>query len=146
MLIKRIKFGEFFNQSLKNLPLSVTHLTVGDKFNQIMDFPSSVTHLTIHNYKLIDKIPKTVTHLKLKCHFCMLINVPSSVTHLFIINKYSQIEGKIPYTVTHLTILSSLYEEERIPSEQRLSVFGLILFFIKKQNLPKTTNSNTFNY
>ena len=52
----------------RNLPINLTHLTVGYEFNQIVDnLPSSIEKIKIHNYQitLLKKIPfgcKIVDH------------------------------------------------------------------------------------
>ncbi len=50
--ITHLTFGFCFNHLIKNnIPTSVTHLIFEDEFNQsLMDIPSSVTHLKLLNY------------------------------------------------------------------------------------------------
>src|ERR1700756_2217523 len=61
-----LKFSETFNQSVDNLPKSITHLTFGFNFNQS-----------------VDNLPKSITYLKFGWYFNQPINnLPQSITHL----------------------------------------------------------------
>jgi hypothetical protein len=45
--LTHLTFGYWFNKPVDNLPLSLTHLTFGDRFNQPVDnLPNNLTHLT----------------------------------------------------------------------------------------------------
>jgi len=92
------------------LPLFITHLTFGSRFNQpIIDaIPSSVMSGSVnaskHNRSCI---PRSVTHLKFGQYFNQPINdaIPSSVTHLTFASRFNQpINDAIPSSVTHLKI------------------------------------------
>jgi hypothetical protein len=60
------------------LPNSITHLRLGEYFNQKIDnlnLPNSITHLILGNYnKRIDNLPNNITHLILEGIFNKPIN------------------------------------------------------------------------
>lgn len=73
--VVHLKFCVCFNQPIKNnIPTSVTHLTLGWHFEQsVSDIPSSVTHLFFNekedNDIEIDNIPSTVRYLQIRGEF-----------------------------------------------------------------------------
>jgi len=57
-----------FNRPINNLPISITHLTLGYFFNQpINNLPNLITYLTLDNYfdQPINNLPNSITHLTL---------------------------------------------------------------------------------
>ena len=87
--IKKLRFTDIFNRFVDNIPLTVTHLTFGDRFNQYINgcIPKSVTHLTFgfdYNKSLFNCIPSSVTHLTFQDNFINRnrTNIPTTVKHL----------------------------------------------------------------
>ena len=99
--------------------------------------PSSIKSIKFGYYfnQSIKNLPPTVTHLEINWNFNQpLEEIPLSVTHLIINCK--RLNGKIPETVTHLTMYSSQYKEEQIPqSVTHLTIVGVGL---KNVKVPKT--------
>ena len=63
------------------------------------------------------------------------------MTHLIIDCK--RLNGKIPETITHLTIRSSQYKEKHVPqSVTHLTIIGTVL---KNKNIPKTVTHLTLD-
>jgi len=110
--VTRLEFGDRFNKSLKKyIPSTVTHLKFGDRFNQPINncIPSSVTHLKFgHDYDQSIKncIPSSVTHLNFGHEFDQHIsnNIPSSVTHLKLGYWFSHSIRNLPTSIIYLKI------------------------------------------
>ena len=116
------------NQTIKNLPINLTHLTFGNWFYQRKKycFPINLTHLTFGNYfnrhvntlpinlthltfgqdfnQQVDNLPKKLTHLTFGEDFNQLIDkLPTSITHLTLGIRFNQLVDKLPTSITHLT-------------------------------------------
>ena len=107
--ITHLTLGDNFNQKLDNLPNSLTHLTLGYAFNQKLDnLPNSLTHLTLgdnFNQKL-DNLPNRLTHLTLGYTFNQkLDNLPNSLTHLTLGYAFNQKLDSLHTTVKNLKYL-----------------------------------------
>jgi len=75
-----------FNQPINNLPISITHLTLGWFFNQpINNLPNSITNLTLnHNFNQpINDLPNSITHLILGHDFNQPINKFTKLNNIF---------------------------------------------------------------
>ena len=148
-ILSRSYYGSIFNQSIDNLPLSVTHLTLGYNFSQpINSLPSSLTHLTFggeFNHP-IDNLPSSLTHLTLGYLFDQPIdNLPPTLTHLTLGNNFNQPVDLLPSGLTHLS-LGGIFNRpiDNLPS----ALTHLILSFNFNQpinNLPSGLTHLTIN-
>lgn len=120
------KCGNFIGQGILNrIPHSVTHLTFGCEFNQVIknDISASVTHLIFgHNF-----------NQKINYEMCSngfvygpYNSIPDSVTHLTFGHNFNQSLESVPKYVTNLTLVITMQNQEimrTIPS----TVIDLIL-------------------
>lgn len=131
--IKKLGLGYYYNQSVKRLPKTITHLEFGYKFNlsikslksntsitnltldhdfnhNINSLPKNLTNLTINAGKFsksLDNLPNTITHLTLGLNFNSVIdNLPNSITHLTLGKKFNRLIDKLPNSITHLEFTS----------------------------------------
>lgn len=85
--IKKIEFGNFFNEKVDNLPDNITHIHFGlYSFNQSVDnLPCNITHLYFsQNFnQSVDFLPCSVEVIHFGYHFNQKINnLPSNVKEL----------------------------------------------------------------
>ena len=115
------------NKCPQNLPLTLTHLILGDSFNENVDFlphnikviifgenfncsvdllPNSLTHLTFgsnFNQK-VDKLPKLITHLTLGKNFNQPTEfLPDSITNLIFGFNFNNLL-KLPKNIAYLEL------------------------------------------
>ena len=107
--ITKLTFDYFFNDYVRNIPNTVTHLKFGDHFNQILnegDIPYSVTHLKFglyFNQKINDAIPKNVKYLKFGSYFNRSIHdLPHSITHLALGRFFNKNVKYFPKSIIYL--------------------------------------------
>ena len=94
-----------------SLPISLTHLTLGNKFNQHLNKTLSCLHLLTHLTlgkefnQLIDFFPPSLTCLAFGKKFNQPINnLPSNLTNLIVGKNFNQAVEKLPPSLAHLTI------------------------------------------
>ena len=106
--ITHLTFGENFYQSVDNLPIGITHLTFGQNFNkQVDNLPNSIIHLTFGEYfnQSIDNLPKSIRHLTLGDYFNQLVdNLPNSITHLTFGKHFNQSVDNLPTNLKKLIL------------------------------------------
>jgi hypothetical protein len=111
--------GERFNQSINNLPNSITHLTLGDYFNQpVENLPHSITHLTFGAYfnQPVNKLPSSITHLSFGEHFNQpLDNLPNTLTHLLLGYNFNKTIQHLPESVIELGFFSNYIFRDNLP-------------------------------
>jgi hypothetical protein len=93
-----IIFDPDFNQSVVNLPSTITHLTFGYNFNQSVDnLPSTIIHLTFGYYfnQSVDNLPSTITHLTFGYWFNQSLNNLSRFTEFIKLPKNYKYKNKI---------------------------------------------------
>ena len=83
-----LSFGGNFNQPLNNLPINLTHLTLGAQYEY--EIPVNIKSLElIRNIKHIDYLTNNIVELKLYNDFKFdLVNLPSSIKKLTLNCKY----------------------------------------------------------
>eukprot|EP01111_Echinosteliopsis_oligospora_P013846 TRINITY_DN5073_c0_g1_i2.p1 TRINITY_DN5073_c0_g1~~TRINITY_DN5073_c0_g1_i2.p1 ORF type:complete len:316 (-),score=38.83 TRINITY_DN5073_c0_g1_i2:33-980(-) len=96
-----------FDRPLIDLPATITHLTLGDQFNQAVDnlLPSSITHLKFgfEFNQSVDNLPPSITHLKFGNQFNQPVNnLPSSIIFLGFDCYFNQPVDHLPGFITHL--------------------------------------------
>eukprot|EP01133_Synstelium_polycarpum_P009811 gene9811-11460_t len=137
---KRLTIHTGFNHPLTStLPTQLTHLCLGDQFNQqiiVGSIPSSVTHLKLgtHNTHIISpgSLPQSLTHLILGCtrfnHPLRPNSLPSSLQHLTLGNEFNQSIALelLPQSLTHLT-LGSYFNQSIIPGSLPSSLLYLAI-------------------
>jgi hypothetical protein len=114
--IKYLTFDDNFNKRIDHIPLSVTHLVFGKKFNQASFVQtlgslhrSKMTHLTFgnnFNQPIMRCIPNSVTYLRFGDNFNQPISLSlwSSVTHLHFGKYFNQSLADIPHSIRELTL------------------------------------------
>lgn len=108
--VTKIDLGYHFNQSLDDLPTSITYLQIlSPEFDQSLDnLPDSITYLAVDGIftNPIKKFPSNLTHLKLYNSFNHSIShLPYSVTYLKLSKQYDkQIVLDHPENITHLIL------------------------------------------
>ncbi len=104
--ITHLTFGYNFNQLVDDLPPSITHLRFGGCFNRCVDhLPPSIRHLKFGFYfnQTVEKLPPSITHLKFGFYFNQTVEkLPSSITHLKFGFYFNQTVEKLPSSITHL--------------------------------------------
>lgn len=113
--IKKITFGRYFNKDINDkIPDTVTHLIFGSRYTQpIRNIPLSVTHLTL-NDKFYSYIPKSITHLTLGPNstvwglFYDGEFIPNSVQYLTLKSYFYH---PIPSSVICLKITGRVYQK-----------------------------------
>jgi hypothetical protein len=148
--VTHLNLTGFFNQNIKGcIPNTVTHLYIGYYFaHEIKDIPESVTHLTIGcNQNIKGCIPSSVTHLTFDQYFNMDVKdcIPNSVTHLIFGDSFKQnIKDCIPNSVTHLTL--GKYFDQDIKDSIPSSVTNLTIVNLKNKDIvPKSVTHLTIN-
>lgn len=111
--LKKLTFGKSFNQPIQDdvfLRLhKLTHLTFGDKFNQIVGvLPLSLTHLTfgLEFNMPVEKLPSNLVHLKFGDRFNWEIGegvLPTSLKLVAFGRDFNRSFGGIPPKLQHLT-------------------------------------------
>ncbi len=80
-----------FNQSIDNLPSSITHLTFSHNFNQLVDnLPSSITHLTFGYYfnQTVNNLPRFIEYIKLPISYDKkILNIPKRLKKIYYSEK-----------------------------------------------------------
>lgn len=117
-------FGDVTNYDFNGkIPLTVTHLTFPDNFNQKLDdcIPSSVIYINFgfnFDHPIKDRIPTSVTEITFGGRFNQMINknIPSSVTKLnftkYHIFRHSIFEN-LPSSIKKVTVTGTFHELER---------------------------------
>ena len=109
---KRVQFGKRFNQSIDNLPNSITHIKFvwDSSFNHPLDnLPISLKSLVFNgwskfNYPL-DNLPDFLEHLETGSRFNHLIdNLPRSLITIKFGTCFNQSVNNIPRTVKNIFI------------------------------------------
>ena len=115
-------FYSIFNKSVDNLPNSITNLTFGRYFNQLVDatrknkiftgapknnivfdgdnLPNSLTHLTFgfSFNKSVDNLPNSITHLKFGWNFNQQVNnLPMNIKKIKICEHQILLLKKVPF-------------------------------------------------
>ena len=102
-LIKKIT--NYNNQFDLSMVPNLTHLKMGDEFNQQITLPNSLTYLKIgwyFNQKITSTwLPNSLTHLELGFRFDQLITLPNSLTHLEMGYTFNQ-QIILPNSLVHL--------------------------------------------
>jgi len=102
--LTHLKLGDHFDHPVDNLPLSITHLTFGERspFNHpINNLPQTLTHLHfgMRFNQSITHLPHSLVSLRLGCGFNQPIDFPTlppSLAHLF---TYTHREYHLPVPV-----------------------------------------------
>ena len=93
---QKIKFGDYFNQLVDNLPNSLTHLKFGWNFDQsVNNLPNSLTHLKFGKdfNQAVDNLPESLIHLKLGEMFNQPVdNLPNSIIKLTLVTSSRKFE------------------------------------------------------
>ena len=118
-----------FNDSIENLPNTITTIKLGYSFNGFVDFlPSSLQILTL-GYSFnqpVDNLPQKLTHLTFGAWFNKPIdNLPNSITHLTLGKYYSKEVSNLPYNLQILRIPYTFKKLKKVP-------FGCEVFFYIK--------------
>jgi hypothetical protein len=118
-------FSEDFNKPLDNYNKimednSITHLELGDYFNQPIDnlqisfFQEKKKFINRRNKPWYIKscyLPNSITHLELGWFFNQSIdNLPNSITHLTLAEEFNQSIDNLPNSITHL-ILEGIFNQ-----------------------------------
>ena len=79
--------GNFFNKPIENLPYSLLYLSLGENFNQNLDFlPPFLLKLTIHNpnysHDLLN-LPKSLKKIIISKRYKGYINIPEGCKLLY---------------------------------------------------------------
>jgi hypothetical protein len=105
-----------FNQSVDNLPNTITHLTLGGCFNKSVDnLPYSLTHLTLGgNFNgSLDYLPNSLTYLKIGNYYPRkgmqyfnqsVDNLPPNLTHLILGGVFNKLIDNLPHSLVYLEI------------------------------------------
>ena len=132
--IQKIRFGDYFNQNVSQLPNSLTHLTFGYYFNQdISNLPNSLTHLTFGDYfnQDVSNLPNSLTHLTFGWNFNQDVsNLPNSLTYLKFGYCFNQNISKLPKSITYLKF--SLWSDSKFNHNFNPYLYHLTEFIIKK--------------
>jgi hypothetical protein len=117
--LTHITLGDNFNESLpKNIPKGLTHITFGYDFNQPFqrgELPKGLTHLTFgRNFnKPLLELPKGLTHLTFGYDFNQPFQrgeLPKGLTHLTFGSNFNEPLLGLPKGLTHLTFGSNFNE------------------------------------
>ena len=97
-----------FNDTVDDLPDTLTHLIFGYAFNKSVDkLPATLTHLTFgYNFnQSVDKLPATLTHLTFGHKFNQSIeNLPNNITHLSLDDNFTKEIHKLPAKLKELKV------------------------------------------
>ena len=96
-----------FNQRVKNLPNSITHLSLGYYFNQVINkYPDSLIELSYYSSSIINNLPY----------------IKSLFIHFLDDDKYNNEIKNIPITVKKIKIIMSnkIYLLKNIPFECKI--------------------------
>jgi hypothetical protein len=118
--LTHINFGRRFNQSVDNLPNNLTHLTFGAWFNQSVDsLPNNLTHLTfgVGFNQSVDYLPKNLTHLTFGYSFNQKVDsLPSTLIEIGFYS-HCKIKNNIPNSIEFLNIFFSVDDFYNEPIE-----------------------------
>jgi hypothetical protein len=102
--------GDYFSQSLDELPPNLESLTIRSKFNRRIDkLPNSLKYLEVGNWfnQPIDWLPKSMTHLTTGHAFNQSIdNLPPSITHLTLGYLFNQSIDNLSSNIKYLGFCS----------------------------------------
>jgi hypothetical protein len=117
-----LTFGNYFNQSVDNLPSSIKYLTFGDDFNQSVDkLPSSITYLKFGHIfnQSVDKLPLSIKYLKFGRDFNQPVNNLPPLTHLTFGDAFNQPVNNLPLSLTNLTFEHDFNQPvDKLPSSE----------------------------
>lgn len=146
-----MELGNSCDQSISNIPSSVTHLRLHGKGRYI---PTSVTHL--HLYKKPIQIPTSIQYLSIRKNYPDVI-FPSSITNLTLNYQFFSGGSKIPLSVTHLQfginrtgkmrsdIFTYKFAKKLIPSSVKYLTFGNTFDLPIENCIPSTVTHLTFS-
>ena len=142
--LTQLTLGILFNKSIDNLPKSLTKLELNCSlaFNKI---PNSITHLTFGYYfdEIVDDLPNSITHLTFGSNFNQPVNnLPNSITDLVFGNKFNQPVDKLPFSLNSYNLTDSESVNNNAGNLKRL-VFGKN-FNQNVDNLPNSIKYLTF--
>ena len=127
--LKKLYFWRKSNPQISSIifPITLTHLDLGDLFNQPMDcLPPNLTHLTFgsnFNQQIgVGVLPLNLTHLTFEGKFNQPIGIgvlPPNLTHLMFGYAFNQPIGMgvLPPNLTHLTFQNTRFNTFNQPIE-----------------------------
>ena len=104
--LTHLSLGDSFNQSVDELPLGLKYLSLGNAFNQSVDnLPSGLKYLSLGDSfnQSVNNLPSGLTHLSLGDSFNKYINkLPSGLTHLSLGDSFNKSIDKLPLNLLEL--------------------------------------------
>ena len=142
--VRRLSTHGGHNTEFQSLPARLTHLTLGDNYNQPLPnpLPHGLTHFTLgDNYTqpLPDPLPLGLTHLTLGRHYSQPLSdpLPQWLTHLTLGDNYNQpLPSPLPGGLTHLTL--RYYYNQPLPCPLPGGLTHLTLGYKYTQPLPNS--------
>ncbi len=121
-----LQLGQGFNRSVCNLPPKLKHLTFfGNEFNQTVDnLPFTLTriHFSDHFNNSVDHLPPGLTHLRFGIFFNQRVdNLPKTLTYLTFGTNFDQTVENLPPSIISLSF-GQLFSKPYIigPNVQKL--------------------------
>lgn len=116
--IKKLKFGNHFNQEIDNLPDGITHIYFGEMFNQqINNLPNTITHIYFGDYynKPLNYLPSTIKFIKFGLHYNLTLeNLNFELEHISIPTFYENNIKNLP-NIKKLELGMNFYGKCDIP-------------------------------
>ena len=136
-----LSFDLNFNQPLGKLPNTLTHLVLGNNFNQIVALPDYLIELTIGDkFDKPLKLPMTLKHLTLGIHFNQILQLPDLESLTLGICYDRPLE--LPPTLKYLTLGAFFNQPLVLPNNLKSLILGEV--FNQTLVLPDTLKSVTF--
>jgi hypothetical protein len=115
--LTHLNFGYSFNQKIKHLPKNLIHLHFEYKFNQKLDkLPKNLKYLHLgwcFQNEII--LPKNLKELKLTCNNNFINNIPKHIEKVYILfsghNKNNKRVENLPLTIKEIIIEDEYYKK-----------------------------------
>ena len=127
---QRLQYAHFnthFNDTINNLPLTITSLSLGCSFNKSMDYlPKGLIILSLGcNYNQpIKSLPYSLISLSFAHDFNQSIkNLPNSINKLTLGHKFQHSLSKLPLSLIHLELSYSYQGKIVLPILVTLDIF-----------------------
>lgn len=151
--IKKIKLKShscspsYVDNTLLCIEKSLTHLIIGDDFDNLIYVPKSVTHLKLgYNFNQPINIPYSVTHLEIGGRYSKPLDLPKNITYLRLGHVIDYKNSTDRYMERHEPYLAQHILSQQIFIPDTVTYLYFTNCYFKLMNIPKNIIYLTTRY